>query len=29
MNFCAPFSQNQYEYMKRSYLSWFNVAEGG
>lgn len=29
MNFPAPFSQRQMEYMNRCFNSWFNVAEGG
>lgn len=29
MNFPAPFTQNQYEYLQRCFTSWFNVAEGG
>ena len=29
MNFPAPFTQNQDEYLQRCFISWFNVAEGG
>lgn len=29
MNYPAPFTQNQYDYMQRCFPSWFNVAEGG
>lgn len=29
MNIPAPFNQNQLEYLKRTFNSWFNVAEGG
>lgn len=29
MNYQAPFTQNQYDYMQRCFSSWFNVAEGG
>lgn len=29
MNYPAPFTQNQYNYLQRCYTSWFNVAEGG
>lgn len=29
MNFPAPFTQRQHEYMARCLSSWFNVAEGG
>lgn len=28
MNYPAPFTQNQYDYMQRCFYSWFNVAEG-
>ena len=29
MNIPAPFTQNQLDYLRRSSVSWFNVAEGG
>ena len=29
MNKPAPFTQNQTEYYKKCFDSWFNVAEGG
>lgn len=29
MNYPAPFTKNQYDYMQRCFTSWFNVAEGG
>ena len=29
MNFCAPFTENQNDYLQRCFTSWFNVAEGG
>ena len=29
MNIPAPFTQNQVDYLHRSAVSWFNVAEGG
>lgn len=29
MNFPAPFTQNQDDYLQRCFTSWFNVAEGG
>lgn len=29
MNYQAPFTQNQYDYMQRCFSAWFNVAEGG
>lgn len=29
MNYPAPFTKNQYNYLQRCFTSWFNVAEGG
>jgi len=29
MNIPAPLSNNQHEYLQRSFNSWFNIAEGG